>query len=310
MSVRKLVSVSINKELGGKFDISLPGIKIRDITTRGQRQLFISTCLTNDETLVEKYSLDDSFSSLMENFLIPFEKDYFSFSLKQIPTLKNNAKGALPSSPYEHFQKAYIKAICVHYGFEKLFYIWSVSYQLSAYYNFNTDDSDFDEVLGKRLADSCEWSNYGHLEVLGVISPSNGLNPAPNPYSFFSMFYHFAPYQFFIGLAAAIKGDNVDLLRKMLDDLKILDVKKYLVSSISVDERDNGKILIQESRGNNGKFEAHLLDEKNVLRWSLLFKCQYDNSLLGSPLFVKSETMSDFLINLAFGKHISEKVHI
>lgn len=299
--------VSIDKQLGGKFDISLPGINIQNIATLEQRQSFISTCLTSDPILIEQYSDGPVFSGLLENLLIPFEKDYFPFSLTQIPKLddENREKvgGALPSSPHERFQKAFVKRICVHLGLEKLFYIVSVAFQLSSYFNFNPEDSDFDSRLSQYLGRSCRWSNFGHLEVLGLVGV-DGLGPAPNPYSFFTMFYHSEPYQFFVGLAAAIRGDNRKLVRDLLNDLKIPNVWRYVTSAISVHEQNDGKILIQESynRRSAGKFDSHLLNETNIIRWALLFKCEYDYAALSSPRYVQSKEMSDFLLNISYGK--------
>lgn len=222
------------------------------------RKTYIKTFLTAHPVLIEKYSEEEAFNSLLQNFIIPFKNLLYPIA-----------------KPIEKSSDIIIvaKDDCLRLGFEKL------------YLQLLRSDAEFRCSLNYQGHDKNELTRRVNTVMSNELSLNLQLHVIVNfkyPATLLmSMANSIDPYSYFTALAATLISERIDLFDELLNHFEAN--KQYLTHKRCIQQKGN-RLLIAHLT--NKKQHGADLTLENVKDWSPQFKTEFDG--IGFSDYVKS----------------------
>jgi hypothetical protein len=233
-----------------------------EIHKKNIRKAYIKEFLTEQPELITKYADQDAFNALWQDFISPFEKDFFKIS---------NPIGLKSTTPFTHgkFRELLPKDVCLTLGFEKLYLQLYRSYQWHCYAQYRADN-DFDETINRAL---CKILCFDRPQIDCV---------QKSKYSaamLWAMVNDVEPFLYFTALGATLINGRVDIFDALF---KEFEVKKQLLINRCDLFMQDGKLNIGHNGNGRKLYHEADLNLQNIKQWSPQFKCEYDRMTIPS----------------------------
>lgn len=229
------------------------------------RKAYIRQFLTEQTELISKYSDEEAFDQLLQEFIYPLEKSFIAFKISSpIPIEK------IPLFIQGKFMGLAPADICLSLGFEKLYLqllkccVWYDKRRYCAQKNF-------DQIVIQTL--TCN---------LGFFHQRDLINTCKYPAAMLlALVNHVSPFLYFIGLCATLIEGRVDIFDALLREFEI---KKEVLNNHCYIEMEDERISIVDKKGNDDDFDQNTVDLtlENIKQWSPQFKAEFDKFVLSN----------------------------
>jgi hypothetical protein len=225
------------------------------------RETYIKAFLTDHPKLVQKYSEENAFNALYQNFIIPFKNVLFSIPkpIAIIPIARLNEVQLTEGE----FSGQRINDVCFILGFEKLYLQLlrsDVAFRCSWNYKGN-DKNELAREVNSAMSNELSLS----LQLYIII---NFKYPAT---LFMVMAKSIEPYSYFTALAATLISERIDLFDELLNYFEAN--KHYLTHQRCIQQKGNRLFIAHLT---NKKQRGADLTLENVRDWSPQFKSEFD----------------------------------